>query len=123
MNKKAFSAIFVIAIIMAGLVVLNLKAEEVLVKARYMMLACERCNHLKVQWASDSSLVGKVIIPESDKIDIESMIGDSLENNESLCMRGRKYLFDANVLRIVPDGVRFFVQELVALKKCERTKK
>lgn len=107
-----------IKLILLGLTVLvagvwfissTLQLEETTLSAHYEMLACEDCNHMTVEKSKDQSLAGKTIIPVSCVIDIEQMIDSNALTKEPLCLRGRAYRFNWNVLGINPDGVRFEV--------------
>lgn len=64
-----------ILLVGAWFVTSNMQLEETTISARYEMLACEDCFHMKVEKGKDQSLVGKTIIPDSTSVDIEQLIG------------------------------------------------
>ncbi len=96
----------------------NLKSENVIIKAKYLQLACEDCFHMQVQWSNDRALTNNIIIPISDTLNIEVLINGVLEkNNDSLCLFGSKYLFNPNI-SISPDGIRFLVNKVLDSNRC-----
>lgn len=96
----------------------TLQREETTVIARYEMLACEDCNHMTVEKSKDQSLVGKTLIPVSSAIDVEQMIESIALSKEPLCLRGKPYRFNWNLLGINPNGVRFEVTVKEDLQVC-----
>jgi len=109
-----------IAVLLAGawFITSTLQREETILSARYEMLACEDCNHMTVEKSKDQSLVGKTIIPVSSALDVGQMIESIALTKEPLCLRGKPYRFNWNVLGINPDGVRFEVTAKEDLQVC-----
>lgn len=112
--------LFGLAVLVAGawFVSSTLQRDETILSARYEMLACEDCNHMTVVKSMDQSLVGKTIIPVSSAMDVEQMIEAVALTKEPLCLRGKAYRFNWNVLGINPDGVRFEVTAKEDLQVC-----
>ena len=98
----------------------NIKGESILVSTRYEMLACEDCYHLHVNSSQDKVLVGTTIIPQSGLVDIEEMIGKAAISKEALCLRGKPYRFNFNLLGIKPDGTRFEVVSIESPTTCSK---
>lgn len=96
----------------------TLQLEETTLLARYEMLACEDCNHMTVEKSNDQSLAGKTIIPISSAIDVGQMIESIALSKEPLCLRGKPYRFNWNMLGINPGGVRFEVTAKEDLLVC-----
>lgn len=109
---------FVVLVVRAWFIASTLQLEETTLIARYEMLACEDCNHMAVEKSEDRSLVGKTIIPVSNVIDIDQLIESNALKKEPLCLRGKAYHFNWNVLGINPDGVRFEVTTKEDLQVC-----
>lgn len=116
-----------VKIIILGLVALagigllsafKLQFEEIIVSARYEMLACEGCYHMTVEKSKGGSLDGETIIPMSKTIDIEQLVDSIAVKKEPLCLRGRPYRFSLNLFGINPDGKRFEVIEKVSPAVC-----
>ena len=103
--------LFGLAVLVAGVWFISsiLQLQETTISARYEMFACEDCNHMTVEKSKDQSLVGKTIIPVSSVIDVEQMIESIALTKEPLCLRGKAYRYNWNLLNINPDGVRFEV--------------
>jgi len=107
-----------ILVVGAWFIASTLQLEETILTARYEMLACEDCKHMTVEKSKDQSLVGKTIIPVSSAIDVEQMIESIALTKEPLCLRGKAYRFNWNVLGINPGGVRFEVTAKEDLQVC-----
>lgn len=120
--KKILMAVIIISF--AGILMFlmrNLKGGERTVQARYLMLACERCYHMEVERSTDPAIIGKTIIPRSEKVDIEEMINDALEQDTKLfCLKGRARLLNLSLFSIDPDGIVFFVEETLPIKQCKK---
>lgn len=99
----------IVLLVGAWFVTSNMQLEETIISARYEMLACEDCNHMTIEKSKGNSLVGKTIIPVSAEINVERLIDSVALTKESLCLRGKPYRFNWNVLGINPDGIRFEV--------------
>ena len=93
----------------AVLTAFKAQLEETVVSARYEMLACEGCSHMRVEKSSNSSLEGKTIIPISSAVNVEQMIDSIALTKEPLCLSGKPYRFNWNLLGINPDSIRFYV--------------
>lgn len=108
----------VILVVGAWFIASTLQLEETTLLARYEMSACEDCNHMTVEQSEDQTLVGKTIIPVSSALDIDQLIESNVLTKEPLCLRGKAYRFNWNVLGINPDGVRFEVTANEDLHAC-----
>jgi hypothetical protein len=89
----------------------KLKLEETIVSARYEMLACEDYYHLTIEKSKDRHLSGITIIPMSNTVNIEQLIDSIATTKDPLCLRGKPYRFNWNLLGINPNGNRFEVIE------------
>ena len=67
---------------------------------------------MTVEKSKDSNLVGETTIPTSGAVDIEKMIDGIALTKEHVCLKGRFYKFNFNLLNISPDGKRFEVTAL-----------
>src|SRR5690606_13524605 len=94
--------LFGLAVLVAGVWFISsiLQLQETTISARYEMFACEDCNHMTVEKSKDQSLVGKTIIPVSSVIDVEQMIESIALTKEPLCLRGKAYRYNWNLLNI-----------------------
>ncbi|WP_086930621.1 hypothetical protein [Agarilytica rhodophyticola] len=123
MKKKLFiiiNAFIVLGGSLALLFVLSLKGEEIVVGARYLQLACERCYHMEVEVSDDKKMNDTIIIPLSSNLSIETLIDISLQKKENLCLLGKPYLFNINIFNIDPDGRRFEVIEHLPSSRCAK---
>lgn len=101
MKAKIITYSAVIAgLITATLVIYNLAGGEILVSARYEMLACEDCNHMLVERSQDQALLNKSILITSSTVDTESTISDAVSRRESNCLKGMPYLINPNLFGI-----------------------
>lgn len=108
------------ALITVIYLIVNLKGEKTLVQARYLMLACENCDHMEIVKSTDENIVAQTIIPESNTYSIEELISNTLKDKSDLCLEGYAYKFNtANIWRIDPPGIRFKVENSYPLSKCE----
>ncbi len=115
MNKQGI--IWSLAFVALGTITsMSIKGETRTVKARFLHLACEKCYHLEVEASSDNSLVRQVIVPTSDKIDIEDLVAESIKSGESLCLTGAPYVFNLGILD--SHSIRFFVKDQSSLAEC-----
>lgn len=114
-----FAAVSV-GLITAYLVAYNLTGNEVLVSARYEMLACEDCNHMLVERSQDRALLGKSILMISSTVDTESIISDAVSRREPICLKGLPYLFNPNLFGITPDAIRFEVISVESAEACAK---
>ena len=117
-QKKRIGAIL-FALISIFVAVFNLKTNKKLVQASYLMLSCEKCNHMEVVKSSDESLISKTIIPESNVYDIEDLISKSLIEKGDLCLEGYLYVFNISTIWIDPPGIRFKIENSYPLSQCE----
>lgn len=118
MGKK-YILIILLALTIILYIAFNLKSESKLVQARYLMLACENCNHMEVIKSNDKSIISQTIIPESDKYIIEDLITKSFEEKQDLCLEGYTYRLNlSNLWNIDPPGIRFKVEKSYPLSKC-----
>ncbi|WP_444932015.1 hypothetical protein ACJJIF_09710 [Microbulbifer sp. SSSA002] len=101
----------------------QLKSKEAVVSARYEKLACESCYHMTVVKSSSPDLLGKTIIPIASDIDIEKMINDIVLKDQKSCLRGRPYVFNYNIFKINPGGIRFKVISQELEEACESISK
>ncbi len=113
--KIKFTALGVLFLAVgAVLTASQVQLEETVVSARYELLSCEGCSHMRVEKSSSSSLEGKAIIPISNAVNVEQMIDSIALTKEPLCLRGKPYRFDWSFLGVNPDGVRF---EVLAIER------
>lgn len=96
----------------------KLQLEEIIVSARYEMLACEDCYHMTVEKSSNTYLNDKTIIPLSSTLDIEQLVDSVALTKDPLCLRGKPYRFNWNLFGINPDGKRFEVLEKLSPTVC-----
>ena len=102
-------------------VVYNLKSNKKLVQAWYLQLACEGCTHMEIVKSNDKSLLSKVIIPQSDIYDMDSIMPVSSITDPYLCLEGYLYKFNfSNLIGIDPDGLRFQVLKSHPLEYCSK---
>lgn len=121
--KIKFFLVCALVLIVAGLIAgYQMKTEEAVLSARYQMLACENCFHMTVENSTDSTLIGETIIPVSDVVDIEEMINSVAISKEPLCLKGRFYRFNFNLLGFSPDGKRFEVVSIESRDVCSGIK-
>ena len=118
MKIKFIVLSIVVLLVGAWFVTSNVKLEETTISVRYEMLACEGCNHMTVENDKNKNLVGKTIIPVSSEVDIEQLIDSVALTKEPLCLRGKPYRFNFNILGIDPDGIRFDVSEVLERNFC-----
>ncbi len=120
MSKSIIVVIFLCCIVGVLIVVSNLKGEQQTLQARYLMLSCEKCYHMEVEKSSIQRVVKNTIIPRSTELDIEQLIDSSLEkDNKLFCFKGRAQKYNINLFGIDPDGIVFFVEEVLDIKLCE----
>ena len=119
MNVKwIVSFIAILLLSLSGVVVKELKSEETVLSARYEMLACEQCFHMTIEKCQNEIFAGETIIPISDTVDIEKMIGDVALSKETVCLKGRFYKYNLNVFNFSPDGKKFEVLSLLNGNEC-----
>ena len=119
MNTKwVFLGIGILLVFLGGVVVTGLKSEETVLSARYEMLACEQCFHMTIEKSQNEMFAGETIIPISDTVDIEKMIGDVALSKETVCLKGRFYKYNLNVFNFSPDGKKFEVLSLLNGNEC-----
>ncbi|WP_103654469.1 hypothetical protein [Agarilytica rhodophyticola] len=115
--------IVVIEVVIVGWCVttllLLLKEDEAVMQVGSLPLTCERCYHMKVHASDNKDIVGATILPISGKIDIEALIDQYMSDNNSICLLGKPYIFNFNILSIVPDGRRVEIIEDLPLSRCE----
>jgi len=100
-------------------VIFRLEDSEQIVRARFLMLACENCYHMEVQKSSDGRRIGVTIIPISNDLDVQVLVGERLLRHESVfCLRGRAKLFNIDFLGIDPSGVAFRIEEDLPMVEC-----
>ena len=98
----------------------QLQTVETTISASYEMLACEKCNHMTVEKSEDAQFIGETIIPVSDTVDIDKMIDSIALTREHVCLTGRFYRVNFNLLGISPEGRKFEVTALVDEAECSR---
>lgn len=98
----------------------NLKSEETIISASFQMQACEGCFHMTVEKSQDASAQGETIIPVSKTVDIEKMIEGIALTKGHLCLRGRFYKFNLDLLKLDPDGKRFEVLAQEDIEACAK---
>jgi|GEM_PF-1531458 len=100
-------------------VIFRLEDSEQIVRARFLMLACENCYHMEVEKSSDGRRVGVTIIPTSNDLDVEVLVSERLLRHESVfCLRGRAKLVNFDLLGIDPPGVAFRIEEVLPMVNC-----
>lgn len=110
---------FILSLLFVSLaILLSLKTERMIVQASYMMLACEKCHHMKVEKSSNNKLLGKIIIPSSSDVKIEDILNEIALTKDGVCFTGKAYHFNINVFGLKPDGIRFKVEDRLPLVKC-----
>ncbi|WP_157497143.1 hypothetical protein [Hahella ganghwensis] len=104
---------------MAVFATLNIKGEDQIVKVRYLQHACENCYHLKVEAATDVTLVERVIVPASNNLEVSDLIAEAVNSGESLCLYGSPYLFNFDPVQLEPEGIRFYVKARYLAEQCQ----
>lgn len=121
MPRKLFILIVIVTLGIGGLfVTLTLKHDQILVSARYEMLACESCVHMQVEGSSNNSIIGETIIPVSDTVNIKQLIEQAVTTSSPLCLEGSLYYVNWNFFSINPSGKRFEVNRLLPNEHCQK---
>lgn len=115
---KFIYIIFFMALVIGLGLIMFLQQDKATVQALYKQNACERCYHMTILKSKDKELVGQTIIPESDFINLENVIDKVIITKEPLCLSGKAYRYNWNILGIKPDGIRFEVLNILSKDKC-----
>lgn len=120
-GRKKYILVILLALPIMLFIAFHLKSEKKLVQARYLMLACENCNHMEVIKSNDENIISQTVIPESNTYNIEDLITESIEEKQDLCLEGYTYRLNfSNLWGIDPSGIRFKVEKSYPLSKCEK---
>lgn len=118
MNFKLSISVVLGLLIIAATVAFTFQQDKTTVQALFEQNACERCYHMTVLKSKNKELVGQTIIPESDFINLEKEIDKVVITKEPLCLSGKAYRYNWNILGIKPDGIRFEVLNVLSKDKC-----
>jgi len=117
-KKTLFSILLLLPVVLY--IVSNLKNDSIVIQAKYLMLACERCFHMEIINAHDAGDISKIIIPESSVYNIEALISTSVKEKHDLCIEGSLYTLNlSNIWRIDPPGAQFEVVKSHPLSRCQ----
>lgn len=118
-GRKKYILVIMLVLPIIFFIASNLKSEKKLVQVRYLMLACEKCNHMEVINSNDKSIISQTIIPESNTYNLEDLISKSIKEKQDLCFDGYMYKLNlSNLWNIAPPGIRFKVEKSYPLSTC-----
>lgn len=117
--RIARASLVLLVLSIAGVLLINLQSDDVKIRARYQMLACEKCYHMTVEYCSASGRLGETIIPSSNSVNIEQLVDELSTSKEAVCLKGRFYIFNFNWFRLDPNGQRFHVDSIEPKEACQ----